>query len=243
MESSDGRSGSSGVGSRMASIWVESLGRNFAHALGLLEAATRDCPDELWESSMWTVPAADAPAELHGPDGRLVIDDSRHARLQRKSTPWGMAWHALEVLDYDLTGEFGPWSPPPPFTGKAHWRDLPLLPTAWSRSDMLGYVDYCLQRVRDTLKGMTDEKAATRLPRAHRYHGQPFAWILTALPGHTIEHASQMRQFITAAGVTPTGRDRRTAAPNAVPRAGVRSVTGRRPRGGEPSAFPGPDRR
>jgi hypothetical protein len=174
----------------MTSIWVESLGRNVAEALDLLEAAVRDCTDALWESSMWTVPARDTAKDPN-------------ALVQRHSTPWGIAWHALEVLDYDLTSEFAPWSPPPPFTGKAHWRDLPMLPAAWSRSDMLGYVDYCRQRVRDTLIGMTDEKAASPLPAAHRYHGQPFAWILTRIPGHTIEHASQIRQFITAAGVAP----------------------------------------
>jgi hypothetical protein len=50
---------------------------------------------------------------------------------------------------------------------------------------------------------MTNEKAATPLPPAHRYHGRPFAWELTALPLHTVEHASQIRQFITAAGVAP----------------------------------------
>lgn len=172
----------------MTSIWVESLGRTFENALSLLEAAIRDCTDALWESSMWEVPV---PATAKNP----------RALGQRHSTPWSVAWHALEVLDYDLTGEFAPWSPPPPFTGKAHWRDLPLLPMAWSRSEMLGYVDYCRQRARDTLNGMTDEKAASLLPPAHRYHGQPFAWILTGIPGHTIEHASQIRQFITSAGV------------------------------------------
>ena len=186
----------------MASIWVESLGRNFEHALGLLEAAMGDCPDELWESSMWEVPVRAADKDLHGPDGQLVTDPgSRHALTQRSSTPWGVAWHALEVLDYDLTGEFAPWSPPPPLTGKAHWRDLTMLPTSWSRSDLLGYLDYCRQRVRETLKDMTDEKAGTLLPPAHRYRGQPYAWILTGIPGHTIEHASQIRQFITAAGI------------------------------------------
>lgn len=171
---------------------------------GLLEAAIGDCPHELRESRMWEVRAPSADADLHGPDGRLVADPhARHALVQRRSMPWGVAWHALEVLDYDLTGEFAPWSPPPPFTGKAHWRDLPMLPSAWSRADMVGYVDYCRQRVRDTLKGLTDEKAATELPPAHRYRGQPFAWILTGIPGHTIEHASQIRQFITAAGPAP----------------------------------------
>ena len=55
----------------------------------------------------------------------------------------GVSWHALEVLDYDLQGEFGPWSPPPPFAGHPHWRDLTSLPAAWSRSEMLGYIEYC----------------------------------------------------------------------------------------------------
>jgi hypothetical protein len=49
---------------------------------------------------------------------------------------------------------------------------------------------------------MTDEKAATPLPPAHRYHGQPHAWILTGAVGHTIEHGSQIRQFITARGIS-----------------------------------------
>ena len=81
--------------------------------------------------------------------------------VQRRSTPWSVAWHALEVFDYDLNGEFGPWAPPPPFTGHPHWRDLPSLPAAWSRSEMLGYIDYCRQQARNTLADMTDEKAAT----------------------------------------------------------------------------------
>jgi hypothetical protein len=66
---------------------------------------------------------------------------------------------------------------------------------------MLGYLDYCRQRVRDTLAGMTDEQAATPLPQTHRYSGQPHAWIITSAVGHTIEHAAQIRQFITAAEV------------------------------------------
>ena len=46
---------------------------------------------------------------------------------------------------------------------------------------------------------MTDEKAATPLPQAHRNAGQPYAWIITRALGHTIEHAAQIRQFITSA--------------------------------------------
>jgi hypothetical protein len=113
-----------------------------------------------------------------------------------------VAWHALEVFDYDLNGEFGPWTPPAPFAGHPHWRDVPRLAAAWSPSEMLGYVEYCRERARATLAGMTDERAARALPAAHRYAGQPHARVIMALVGHTTEHAAQIRQFITTAGAT-----------------------------------------
>jgi hypothetical protein len=192
----------------MASIWVESLGRNFETALELLAAAVRDCTDELWEASMWPVPAPGPDFQFLAPDWSPVTDPAKRSALiegwvQRRSTPWSVAWHALEVFDYDLNGEFGPWAPPPPFTGHPHWRDLPSMPAAWSRSEILGYVDHCRQQARTALEGMTDEKAARPMPPAHRYGAQPHAWIMTGLVVHTTEHAAQIRQFITAAGIAP----------------------------------------
>ena len=141
--------------------------------------------------------AQSRPAPTESPS---LTPAARTALAQRRSTPWSVAWHALEVLDYDLTGEFGSWAPPPPFAGNPHWL-LTRLPAPWTRSEMLGYLDYCRTRVRDTLASMTDEKAATPLPEAHRYSGQPHAWITTGAVGHTIEHAAQIRQFITAANM------------------------------------------
>ena len=70
---------------------------------------------------------------------------------------------------------------------------------------MLDYIDYCRHQARNTLAGMTDEQAATPLPQAHRYSGQPHLWIITGLVVHTTEHASQIRQFITSFGITPAG--------------------------------------
>jgi hypothetical protein len=157
---------------------------------------------------MWQVPAPDPDRQFLGPDWNPVTDPAQRRALaqrwvQRWSTPWSVAWHALEVLDYDLNGESGPWAPPPPFTGHPHWRDLSSLPAAWPRSEMLAYTDYCRQQARNTLAGMTDEKAATPLPPAHRFRGQPHAWIITGLVVHTTEHASQIRQFIAGAGLAP----------------------------------------
>ena len=191
----------------MASIWVESLSRSFDQALDMLASGVRDCPDELWETAMWDVAALAADHTFLGADWKPITDPELRGSLarkwmQRRSTPWSVAWHALEGLDYDLTGELRPWSPPPPFSGHPHWRDLPSLPAAWARSEILDYAEYCRQRMRATLAEMTHERAATPLPRAHRYRGQPHAWIISGLVGHTIEHATQIRQFTTAAGVT-----------------------------------------
>ncbi|MEX0784444.1 MAG: DinB family protein [Dehalococcoidia bacterium] len=192
----------------MASIWVESLGRSFEQALDMLAAAVRDCTDELWETPMWQVPALGPDHQFLGSDWKPVTDPEQRSTLaqrwvERRSTPWSVAWHALEVFDYDLSGELGPWAPPPPFSGHPHWRDLPSLPAVWSRSESLGYIDYCRQRVGDTLAGMTEEKAVRPLPPTHRYGGQPHAWLITDLVRHTTEHGSQIRQFITAAGIAP----------------------------------------
>ena len=166
----------------MSSIWVESLGRTFEHSFRLLEAAIRDCTDDLWVSSMWEV------------------SDGNRAYAARRSTPWSVAWHALEVVDYDLTGDFVPFSPPPPFTDKAHWRDLELLPDAWSQRCVLAYIDELRRRVDDALSVLTDEKAATPLPATHRHKGESYAWLLTNIPLHTVEHATQIKQFIDTAG-------------------------------------------
>jgi hypothetical protein len=189
----------------MASTWVESLGHGFEHALTLLDAAVRDCPDELWGRPMWEVPALGEDHQFLGPDWKPVTDPARVRVLgerwvQRRSTPWSVAWHALETLDYDLTGEFGPWAPPPPFAGYPHWRDLPILQAAWSRSEIAGYIDYCRERAARTLAQMTGEKASRPLPPAHRYSGQPHARILIGAMSHTTEHAAQIGQFITSAG-------------------------------------------
>lgn len=190
----------------MASIWVQSLGHSFEQALDSLSAAVRDCTDELWETTMWPVPAPGADYHFLNPDWSPVTDLAQRAELvqrwvTRRATPWSVAWHALEVFDYDLNGEFGPWAPPQPFTGHPHWRDLQSLPTPWTRSEVLGYIDYCRERVRTTLADMTEERAATPLPAAHRYGSQPFARIITGILVHTTEHASQIRQFITSAGI------------------------------------------
>lgn len=195
----------------MASIWVDSLGHALNEALDLLAVAVRECPAELWETPMWPVPAPPPGHQFLDANWKPVVDPAEREVLtrrwiERRSTPWSVAWHALEGFDYDLAGELRPWAPPPPFTGHPHWRDLPALPAAWSPAEILGYVEHCRAQARESLAQMTEERAATPLPPTHRYHGQPHLRIITSLIGHTTEHATQINQFATAQHGVGTGR-------------------------------------
>lgn len=152
---------------------------------------------------MWQVPPPSADHQFLSLDWTPVSDPEQRAALsqrwvERRSTPWSIAWHALECFDYDLSGEFEPWRPPAPFADHPHWRDLPSLDRPWTPPEIDGYVDYCRERLTAVLAEMTEEKAARLLPESHRYDGQPHAWIIAGMVGHTTEHASQIRQFSTA---------------------------------------------
>ena len=98
---------------------------------------------------MWDVPAPEANYEPRGSDGTAVTElMERRALVQRWSAPWCVAWHVLECIDYDLNGDLAPWTPPTPFASKPHWWFWSSVP-AWSRSEIVGYLDYCRQRASD----------------------------------------------------------------------------------------------
>jgi hypothetical protein len=166
----------------MTNAFVASIAHDFTEALQLMEAALADCPDELWERDLWPDEAPTGP----GPHGGL-----------HGSAPWFLAYHALLCLDYDLTGEFAPWEPPRPFDENTY-----AFPNrVFTRPELLGYVDWCRGRVRQTLDALSEEMAARPLPATHRYHGMLFGVLVGSTPLHVVEHASQIRQFLTAAGV------------------------------------------
>ena len=71
----------------------------------------------------------------------------------------------------------------------------------FTRPELLGYVDHCRRRVRRTLDALTEDKAALPVPVAHRHHSMPYGVLVGSMPLHVVEHAAQIRQFLTAAGV------------------------------------------
>ncbi len=167
----------------MPNTFVQSLTHNFDEALRLMEAALSDCPEDLWQTDVWPDEAPTGP----GPHGGL-----------HGSAPWFLGYHALSCLDYDLTAEFEPWAPPPPFDD--HTYAYPN--RVFTQSELLGYVAWCHGRVGHTLDALTEEIVARPVPSPHRKHGAPFGVLIGALPLHVVEHASQIRQFLTASGIT-----------------------------------------
>lgn len=155
---------------------------NFDVALRLLQAALTDCPDDLWAADLWPDEAPTAPTPHGGLHG---------------SAPWFLAYHALLTLDYDLAAEFEPWQPPPPFDENTFAFPNRL----FTRVELLGYLDYCRQRVRHVLDELTEVAAARPIPEAHRYHGMVYGVMVGSMPLHVLEHGSQIRQFLVATGV------------------------------------------
>ena len=166
----------------MANPFVQSMASNFEEALRLMAAALTDCPDDMFETDLWPDEAPTGPTPQGGLHG---------------SAPWFLAYHALLTLDYDLTAEFEPWQPPQPFDENTYAFPKRI----FTKAELLYYIDYCRGRVRRTLDELTEDTAARTLPGVHRYHGMLYGVILGSIPLHVIEHASQIRQFLTAAGI------------------------------------------
>lgn len=161
---------------------MQSLEHTFDTALRLMEAALADCTDSLWRTDLWPDEAPTGPTPHGGLHG---------------SAPWFLGYHALSCLDYDLTGGLEPWTPPQPFDENTY-----AFPNrVFTRFELLGYVEWCRGRVRRTLDTLTEASAAHPLPSTHRCHGMAFGVLAGNIPGHVIEHAAQIRQFLTAAGV------------------------------------------
>jgi len=164
-------------------LLVQSISRNFVEALGLLDAALKDCPNDLWTKDLWPHEAPTSPTEYGGLHG---------------SAPWFLGYHSLLTLDYDLSAEFEPWQPPPPFNENTY-----AFPNrVFTRAELLGYVIYCRARARETLDDHFEEKASRPLPDTHRDHETLYGIMVGGIPLHVMEHAAQIRQFLTSEGVT-----------------------------------------
>lgn len=177
-----------------------SLAHEFDEAIDQLETALRECPDELWEASVWEVKRTDAwiwPADNSPESGRT--DES----IQVFSAVWMVAYHCLFYLDFYVTTDMESFQTPEFIRGGVEEDPINEFGTAkfpdhvYPRELLLEYLDHGRARVHDVLSSLTDEDLAKRCPPHHPHAGKNLAELLQVNLAHVREHGGQIRAFVT----------------------------------------------
>jgi len=165
----------------MTIIDTEMLSRQFSKAIDMFGHALRDCPDELWEETLWP-------------------DQPDQWVAKGFSAFWYLSYHTLFWLDLYLTGAEEGFAPPAPFD-LVEMESNEVLPRTYTREELLGYLDYCRRRCQETIEALSIEQAyqLCRFP----WGELPFAELLLYTMRHVQEHAAQLLMFLGQHGVQP----------------------------------------
>jgi hypothetical protein len=150
------------------------LWRQFGAAIDMLGKALRNCPDELWEKPLWE----------DQPDQWVATGFSAF---------WYLGYHTLFWLDLYLTGAEEGFAPPQPFD-LVEMEANERLPRVYSRTEVLGYLDYCRNRCQETILVLSTEEAyrLCRFP----WGEIPFAELQLYSLRHVQEHGAQLHLFL-----------------------------------------------
>jgi hypothetical protein len=165
----------------VTSMFVQSATRNIRAGAAAPGAARDGLSEDLWETDLWPDEAPTAPTPsggLHGsaPVPRVPRADGPRLRPQRRARAVG-ATTTLRRAHVVV---------PQP---RVHQSGGPGLPRPLPR-----------QGEADARRAHEDDPARP-VPRTHRHHGTPYGVLVGSLPSHLVEHAAQIRQFLTAAGI------------------------------------------
>lgn len=158
-------------------VWIvdgDMLWRQFEVAIDSLRDALARCPDALWRERLWD----DEPGQWVAPGFGAF---------------WYLGYHALFWLDLYLTGTEEGFAPPPPFD-LVEMKAGETLPRVYTREELLGYLELCRTRCRETIAALTPE-SALRICR-FGWGDVPFGELLIYTLRHVQEHAAQLHLFI-----------------------------------------------
>lgn len=185
---------------RVNDAWKAGLGDWFRQTFDGFGRALSDCPDSLWEESLWhSTKPWPAGASLGAERPELE-------RPQLFSAFWFVAWHAIDVTHYDLEGQAKPaWAPPQPFSvagdGSAIERHYYLPLRVITRSELQDYVADTRRKAEATIASLTDEDVGRSVPVGHRYAGIPYASLLLMCLTHSRDHLAQLEMFLGQRGI------------------------------------------
>jgi hypothetical protein len=158
----------------MAIIDNEMLWRQFGAAIDMLSGALRDCPDELWEESLWE----------DQPDQWVAAGFSAF---------WYLCYHTLFWLDLYLTGAEEGFAPPAPFD-LVEMEPGEALPRTYTREELLHYLEHCRRKCKETIGSLSKERAYQLCRFA--WGDLPFAELQLYSLRHVQEHGAQLRMFL-----------------------------------------------
>jgi hypothetical protein len=150
------------------------LWRQFGAAIDMFGDTLRDCPDDLWEKSLWQ----------DQPDQWVA---SGFASF------WYLGYHTLFWLDLYLTGAEEGFMPPAPFD-LVEMEANESLPRTYTRAELLDYLAYCHHKCQATIGALTTEDAS-RLCR-FSWGELSFAELQLYNLRHVQEHGAQLRMFL-----------------------------------------------
>ena len=158
----------------MTIIDSDMLWRQFGAAIDMFGEALRDCPDELWEKSLWK----DQP-------GQWVAAGF--------SAFWYLCYHTLFWLELYLAGAEEGFSPPAPFD-LVEMESDEVLPRTYTREELLGYLEYCRRKCQEIIGALTIEQANRSCRFA--WGELPFAELQLYNLRHVQEHGAQLHMFL-----------------------------------------------
>jgi hypothetical protein len=158
----------------VALIDNEMLWRQFGATIDMLSDALRDCPDELWEKTLWE----DQP-------GQWVAAGF--------SAFWYLGYHTLFWLNLYLTGAEEGFVPPAPFD-LVEMEPGEALPRTYTRQELLSYLEYCGQKCKETIDALSSDQADRLCKFA--WGELTFAELQLYNLRHVMEHGAQLRMFL-----------------------------------------------
>jgi DinB family protein len=172
----------------------------FEGAIDVLERALRECPDELWEASVWRVSPDDPwmwPAE-----GIEPIPERTEESIQAISAFWAVAYHCLWYLDFYLTTDMATFRSleavrgGPEEQGMAADGAARLPSPIYPREILLEYLDYGRRRALALIPSVTDNELQARCPPGHPHAGKSLEQLLGVNLAHLREHGGDLVAFV-----------------------------------------------
>jgi hypothetical protein len=155
----------------MDNTWRTILWQQFGAAIDMLENVLRLCPDELWQERLYN-----------------------ERTLQPEFAEfWYIAYHTLFWLDLYLSASKDGFAPPAPFT-LSELDPAGLLPErAYTKDELLGYLEHGRNKCRDRLETLTDTMLTQDRPD---WPGMSVAGSFLYNMRHVQEHAGQLSLFL-----------------------------------------------